>query len=356
MPTRFWGDVQRARYGRFPDAIGEDDIARCFHLDERDQAIITELRGAHNRLGFPRPSPRRTPTSARPQFRIGLLQRLMSVDRSSRTHGPRSGGRRRRVEAVPKRGAARAIARTPRTPEIPLNRGEHPESDARESRVLRDRTPTREVGTPAQPRTRPRGLRRRHEAGASGLTPRPVRRRPRRRAQEAQGRSGPFASARTRSRELVLDLDGFDVRPPCAFDPVPHLRHPPIAPGAKRLLRRERRANRPQAHRRGERPPAHRGEDGVARDREALCEQPHPRLAVRKRTVPVPGVDPVGAKETVQRLARKALHRPRNFRPRARPGPRTRGRKHPLDERPVEPRVVRDDERARRLDVDPLGE
>ena len=52
MPTRFWGDAQRARYGRFPDAIGEDDIARCFHLDERDQAIITELRGAHNRLGF----------------------------------------------------------------------------------------------------------------------------------------------------------------------------------------------------------------------------------------------------------------------------------------------------------------
>ena len=52
MPTRLWGDVQRARYGRFPDAIGEDDIARCFHLDERDQALITELRGAHNRLGF----------------------------------------------------------------------------------------------------------------------------------------------------------------------------------------------------------------------------------------------------------------------------------------------------------------
>ena len=52
MPTHLWGDVQRARYGRFPDAIGESDIACCFHLDERDQAIITELRGAHNRLGF----------------------------------------------------------------------------------------------------------------------------------------------------------------------------------------------------------------------------------------------------------------------------------------------------------------
>ena len=27
MPTRLWGDVQRARYGRFPDSIGEDDNA-----------------------------------------------------------------------------------------------------------------------------------------------------------------------------------------------------------------------------------------------------------------------------------------------------------------------------------------
>ena len=103
MPTRLWGDAQRARYGRIPEAIGEDDIAHCFHLDERDQAIITELRGAHNRLGFPRPSPRRTPASARPQFRIGLLQRLMSVDRSSRTHGPtsyRTGNARFRIRAL----------------------------------------------------------------------------------------------------------------------------------------------------------------------------------------------------------------------------------------------------------------
>ena len=50
----------------------------------------------------------------------------------------------------------------------------------------------------------------------------------------------------------------------------------------------------------------------------------------------------------------------RNLRARARPGPRARGREHPLDERPIEPRVVRDDEpraldeRARRLDVNPV--
>ena len=52
MPTRLWGDAQRARYGRFPEVVDENDITRCFHLDDHDQTIITELRGAHNRLGF----------------------------------------------------------------------------------------------------------------------------------------------------------------------------------------------------------------------------------------------------------------------------------------------------------------
>ena len=52
MPTRFWGDAQRARYGRFPDVVDDEDIARCFHLDERDRSVIASLRGAHNRLGF----------------------------------------------------------------------------------------------------------------------------------------------------------------------------------------------------------------------------------------------------------------------------------------------------------------
>ena len=52
MPTRLWGDAQRARYGRFPEVVDEDDITRCFHLDDHDQTIIAELRGAHNRLGF----------------------------------------------------------------------------------------------------------------------------------------------------------------------------------------------------------------------------------------------------------------------------------------------------------------
>ena len=52
MPTRLWGDAQRARYGHFPDACGE----------------LRPLRD--------------------PSFRIGLSQRLMSAHRPSRTHGP----------------------------------------------------------------------------------------------------------------------------------------------------------------------------------------------------------------------------------------------------------------------------
>lgn len=73
-------------------------------------------------------------------------------------------------------------------------------------------------------------------------------------------------------------------------------------------------------------------------------EQPHPGLRVRELTVPVPGEDAVRAEEAVESLAREPLRHPRNLRPRARPGPRPAGRKHTLDERPAESRVVRDDE------------
>ena len=90
--------------------------------------------------------------------------------------------------------------RTPRTPEIPLNRGEHPDPTHENRACCEIAPPPGRSVPPAQPRARPRGPRHRDEAGASGLTPRPVRRCPRRRAQDAQGRSGPFASTRTRSR------------------------------------------------------------------------------------------------------------------------------------------------------------
>ena len=78
MPTRFWRDAQRARYGPIR---------------------IHASRGCR---------PWTPPTSASPIFRIGLSQSLMSVHRSSRTHGPRSGcARRTRLPAVrPVRRAA----------------------------------------------------------------------------------------------------------------------------------------------------------------------------------------------------------------------------------------------------------
>ena len=70
----------------------------------------------------------------------------------------------------------------------------------------------------------------------------------------------------------------------------------------------------------------------------------------------------VGVFKMIKRRARKTgLLSPLHLRPCARPGPHPRGREHPLDERLVEPRVVRDDdtwaldERARGLDVNPLS-
>ena len=76
-------------------------ISPCFYILRLSLAILWSSANADALLGrYPagtvRPlsrgrRPRRTPASARPQFRIALLQRLMSVDRSSRTHGPARG-------------------------------------------------------------------------------------------------------------------------------------------------------------------------------------------------------------------------------------------------------------------------
>ena len=52
MPTSFLTAEQRRRYGRFPEKLSPDDLARYFHLDEPDQAILRGLRGASNRIGF----------------------------------------------------------------------------------------------------------------------------------------------------------------------------------------------------------------------------------------------------------------------------------------------------------------
>ncbi len=52
MPTRFPGDAQRARYGRFDEVPGRSRVARYFHLDATGRAIIDQLHGSHDRLGF----------------------------------------------------------------------------------------------------------------------------------------------------------------------------------------------------------------------------------------------------------------------------------------------------------------
>ena len=52
MPVSFLSTAQRERYGRYPDTLSGDELARYFHLDDDDREWIATKRRDSHRLGY----------------------------------------------------------------------------------------------------------------------------------------------------------------------------------------------------------------------------------------------------------------------------------------------------------------